>query len=81
MAKPPKPKPVNYDLIPQTDAAYKLLDEVRDKWHEDMYGAKIALAYRKRLKPDKDGHINAGPMRQGAGPAEGIHSTSTSSSC
>ena len=60
MAKPPKPKPVNYDLIPQTDAAYKLLDEVRDKWHEDMYGAKIALAYRKRLKRDKDGILMLG---------------------
>jgi hypothetical protein len=60
MPKAPKPKPVNYDLIPQTDAAYKLLEEVRDKWHEDMYGAKIALAYRKRLKRDKDGLLMLG---------------------
>ncbi len=60
MARPAKPRPVNYDLIPETNEAYKLLDEVRDKWHEDMYGAKIALAYRQRLKRDKDGILVLG---------------------
>lgn len=60
MAKAAKPKPVNYDLIPESDSVYKLLDEVRDKWHEDLYGAKIALAYRKRLKRDKDGILMLG---------------------
>jgi hypothetical protein len=60
MARLPKPKPVNYDLIPKDNDAYQLLDEVRDKWHEDLYGAKIALAYRKRLKRDKDGILMLG---------------------
>jgi hypothetical protein len=60
MPKAKKPKPVNYDLIPDANEAYKLLDEVRDKWHEDLYGAKIALAYRKRLKCDKDGILMLG---------------------
>jgi putative metallopeptidase len=60
MPKARKPKPVNYDLIPDNNEAYKLLDTVRDKWHEDMYGAKIALAYRKRLKRDKDGFLMLG---------------------
>lgn len=60
MSKAPKPKPVNYDLIPEANEAYKLLDEVRAKWHEDMYGAKIALAYRKRLKRDKDSILMLG---------------------
>ena len=60
MARAPKPKPVNYDLIPEANEAYKLLSEVRDKWHEDLYGAKIALAYRKRLKRDKDGILMLG---------------------
>jgi hypothetical protein len=60
MARAPKPKPVNYDLIPDGNEAYKLLDTVRDEWHEDLYGAKIALAYRKRLKRDKDGILMLG---------------------
>src|ERR1035437_10843453 len=55
-----KPKPVNYDLIPEANEAYKLLGEVRDKWHGDLYGAKIALAFRKRLKCDKDGILMLG---------------------
>jgi len=56
----PKPKPVNYDVIPDSDDAYKLLTEVRNKWHDDLDGAKIALAYRKRLKRDKDGLLVLG---------------------
>lgn len=60
MGKAAKPKPVNFDLIPEGHEAYKLLDEVRDKWHEDLYGAKIALAYRKRLKRDRDGILMLG---------------------
>jgi len=58
--KLPKPKPVNYDLIPDDNAAYGLLNKARQQWHEEMYGAKIALAYRKRLKSDKDGHLILG---------------------
>ena len=60
MTRAAKPKPVNYDLIPEGHEAYKLLDKVRDQWHEDLYGAKIALAYRKRLKRDKDGILMLG---------------------
>jgi putative metallopeptidase len=64
MARAAKPKPVNYDLIPEGHEAYKLLDEVRDKWHEDLYGARIALAYRKRLKRDHDGILMLGQCRK-----------------
>jgi hypothetical protein len=63
--KPPKPKAISFSLIPPMDnghepEAYKLLRDVRDKWHPDLEGAKIALAWRKRLKADKDGHLMLG---------------------
>ena len=64
-AKPPKPKRISFSLIPPMDnghepEAYKLLRQVRDRWHPDLEGAKIALAWRKRLKADKDGHLILG---------------------
>jgi hypothetical protein len=63
--KPPKPKAINFSLIPPMDNGhepepYCILREVRDKWHTDLDGAKIALAWRKRLKSDKDGHLMLG---------------------
>jgi len=64
-AKPPKPKAISFSLIPPMDnghepEAYRLLREVRERWHPDLEGAKIALAWRKRLKADKDGHLMLG---------------------
>jgi len=64
-AKPPEPKRISFSLIPPMDnghepEAYRLLREVRSKWHPDLDGAKIALAWRKRLKADKDGHLILG---------------------
>lgn len=64
-SKPPKPKAIAFSLIPPMDnghepEAYRLLREVRGKWHPDLEGAKIALAWRKRLKADKDGHMMLG---------------------
>jgi hypothetical protein len=50
----------NYTLIPETAAPYKLLADVRKKWHRTLDGARIALAWRKRLKSDKDGHLLLG---------------------
>jgi hypothetical protein len=59
-----KPKPVNYDVIEDDDKrpheAYRLLGQVRTKWHPDMEDARIALAWRKRQKADKDGHLVLG---------------------
>jgi len=55
MAK--KPQKVNYELIQpnrsgETPEPYRLLEQARDKWHDDLRGAKIALAWHKDLKPD-----------------------------
>jgi Putative phage metallopeptidase len=64
--KGPKAKAVNYRIIPPLDAndhepePYKLLNEVRDKYHEDTRQARVALAWRLREKPDKDGRIVLG---------------------
>lgn len=63
--KPPKPKAIAFSLIAPMDNGhepqpYQLLRQVRERWHQDLEGAKIALAYRKRLKADKDGHLMLG---------------------
>lgn len=63
--KPPKPKAVNFQFIPPDDKGhtpepYKLLSEVRAKWHEELAEAKIALAWRISLKADLDGHLMLG---------------------
>lgn len=39
---------------------YKILAEVRKEWHSDLAEAKIALAWRKNLKHDVDGHLKLG---------------------
>jgi hypothetical protein len=63
--KAPKPKKINFEIIHEQDGKhepepYRILREVRDKWHEDIAPAKIALAWRKSYKPDKDGHLILG---------------------
>lgn len=62
---PKKPKKVNYELIPppgkgKLSEPYAILSEARDKWHGEIHEARIALAWRKALKPDVDGHIVLG---------------------
>lgn len=63
--KPPKPKPINFELIPPMDGMhepepYKILREMREKYHTDLSKARIALAWRKKLKRDVDGHLILG---------------------
>jgi len=63
--KPPKPKPVNFELIPPQDGThmpepYRILREIREAFHPDLAKARIALAWRKKLKRDSDGHLILG---------------------
>jgi hypothetical protein len=65
--KSPKPKAIAFSLIPPMDnghepEAYRIMREARAKWHPDLEGAKIALAWRKRLKADKDGRMLLGKL-------------------
>jgi hypothetical protein len=66
MAKLPKPKRVNFELIPPPvngateSEAYALMREVRHKWHPELRQARIALAWRKGYKPSVDGHLILG---------------------
>lgn len=59
-------KKINFLIIPEQDAvgvvpeAYKLLKEVRDQDHGDTKAARVALAWRLRMKPDKDGRLELG---------------------
>jgi len=57
----PKPKQVNIELIEDfSSAPYKLMAEVRKKFHPDTEKARIALAWRKGTKADVDGHVVLG---------------------
>jgi len=63
--KPAKPKIINFELIPEKDGEhvpepYRIMREMVEKYHEDLHGAKIAMAWRKNLKADKDGHLMLG---------------------
>jgi hypothetical protein len=63
--KPPKPKAINFELIPPMDGShepepYRILREIRDKHHPDLWQANIALAWRKNFKRDVDGHLVLG---------------------
>lgn len=56
-----KPKAINFELIEnRSSEPYKILAEIRDEFHEDTAGARIALAWRKALKADSDGHLILG---------------------
>lgn len=57
----PKLKKINFELI-QRDAylePYAVMDAAR-KHHEELQEATIMLAWRERLKPDKEGHLVLG---------------------
>jgi hypothetical protein len=60
VAKGKGQRKANYTLIPEGTAPYKLLIEARRKWHRTLDEARIALAWRTRLKSDKDGHLVLG---------------------
>lgn len=59
-----KPKVAPFDLIDHTlkplPEPYKLMESVRKEHHPDISDAKIALAWRKGTKEDKDGHLTLG---------------------
>lgn len=63
--KPAKPKTINFKLIPEKDGdhepePYRIMREMVEKYHEDLHGARIAMAWRIALKADKDGHLMLG---------------------
>jgi hypothetical protein len=54
-----KAKTINFELIEEPSQPYKVLDAMR-RFHRDITGARIALAWRLNLAPDKDGHLILG---------------------
>jgi hypothetical protein len=55
-----KLKKVNFELIEDLESEpYQILASMR-KFHDDVGEAAIGLAWRKRLKEDKDGHLVLG---------------------
>jgi hypothetical protein len=55
-----KAKKINFELIEDIDSEpYRILEEMR-QFHPEISGAAIAMAWRKNLKPDADGHLILG---------------------
>ena len=55
-----KPKKINFEVIEDFDSEpYKILEAMR-QFHGDVADASIALAWRKNLKADDDGHLVLG---------------------
>lgn len=55
-----KQKAINFEVIEDiASEPYNILAQMR-KFHRDIDQASIALAWRKNLKPDKDGHLILG---------------------
>lgn len=53
-------KAVNFEIIDDLDSEpYRILQEMRS-FHSDIAQARIGLAWRTNLKPDKDGHLVLG---------------------
>jgi hypothetical protein len=63
-AKPPKR--VNYELIARATepAMYELLNMLVENVHDHLTNARIALAWRKALKPDADGKLILGRAKK-----------------
>ena len=51
-------KKCNFELIPEREPAYELLERALE-WHE-LEACRIALAWRLRTRPDKDGRLVIG---------------------
>lgn len=60
----PKPKKVNFVLIEGDSEPYRILNEVRSAHHPDTRDASIALAWRRSLTPDADGHLVLGKCQR-----------------
>lgn len=52
-------KTINFELIEEESEAYSVLAAMR-VFHPDLEGAIIAMAWRKNLTPDADGHLILG---------------------
>jgi len=61
-----KPKKLNFEIIEPTakdgqqTEPYKIMEDLRRRWHDEIEEARIALAWRKETNPDADGHLVLG---------------------
>lgn len=65
MAKPKKPKKVNYVMIPDVESKpWNMLAEMVAANHPHLTNAKITLVWRRSLKRDKDGLLVLGKCKK-----------------
>lgn len=64
----PKRKKVSYELIPRESqhgqTMYPLLQDLVDEYHDEITGARIALAWSLSWKPDPDGRLTLGKCKK-----------------
>lgn len=63
-------KRIPYKLIPPTTdqgkGIYAMVKRAVEKWHDELTGARIALAWALNWKPDSDGITKLGKMKKAA---------------
>jgi Putative phage metallopeptidase len=61
MKKHKQDKKINFELIrDENHESYRLMTEIRGKYHQQLQPARIAIAWRKSLKPNVDGQLILG---------------------
>jgi hypothetical protein len=68
--KPPKPKKINFELIPPDGKheSYRFMEDIRSRYHEHLLAARIGIAWRKSLKADVDGKLILGKCVKASDP-------------
>jgi hypothetical protein len=64
MARPRKPKAINYELISPDEFIYRDLLSLVKRHHSHLNDARIGMAWRRALKPDPDGRLVLGKCKK-----------------
>jgi hypothetical protein len=59
-----RPKVASYELMPEGNPAYRMLDRLIEAHHEHLTNAKVALAWNRSWKRDVDGRRTLGKCRK-----------------
>lgn len=62
----PKPKKIPWEMLDREHQPemYELLDELITEHHDELFNARVALAFNTSWKPDTDGHRTIGRCRK-----------------
>jgi hypothetical protein len=72
-----KPKKVNFRVLDRKDhdgqEPYRIMDDYVRRFHRHLEGARIALAWKFNVKPNRDGQLCLGKARKAADLDRALH--------